>query len=219
MYMKNIEQIFEAIEEEIVNIDKAKDHVIPLIREGIKASGKAIEAMHNRDFEKAEIHLESTRGALKQTRLLLQPYPRLYYGPMLMDLEQEYAEAMLLDAILHERPLPTPAELSINNFAYLLGIADLVGELRRNALQCLLLGEEEKAERILSHMETVFSALTAPIFPKNLTHGFRHKIDVDRSLLERTRADVIVAVHRDRLRKALMEHGKNFITREGSGGQ
>ena len=34
------------------------------------------------------------------------------------------------------------------------------------------------------------------------------------SALERTRADVIVAVHRDRLRKALMEHGKSFITKE-----
>ena len=69
----------------------------------------------------------------------------------------------------------------------------------------MLLVNYAAAHEYLKQMEQLYSLLFNSMFPKNLVKGLRHKLDVNRSLIERTRADVTNAIHRERLRKALTE--------------
>ncbi|MHA1713000.1 MAG: haloacid dehalogenase [Candidatus Ranarchaeia archaeon] len=209
--MDKLEEIMEKIEQEIQKIDRAREKVFTIIRQGIKASGKAVEAMHNRHRDEADAQLKIAQKAFEDVKIQLAPFPRLLYSNITMVLEQEYVEARLLQAITQELPLPSPDELEVNLIAYLLGAADVIGELRRSCLESLLLEEEKRALFYLKKMESVYSILFNSMFPKNIVKGLRHKLDVNRSLIERTRADVTNAIHRERLRKAILK-AKNMVS-------
>ena len=59
------------------------------------------------------------------------------FSGMISTALQEYVEIKCLLALLEEQPLPSPRELGVEGIAFLNGLADCVGELRR-ALQIAL---------------------------------------------------------------------------------
>ena len=174
--MPRLEEIISGIEEKIQEIDKAREVIFPLLRKGVKASGKAVEALHNKNENVVSKQLEIAGEALSQVKNELMPFPKLYYSNLTLMLEQEYTEARLLQAILNKQDWPEPADLKVNVIAYLLGTADVIGELRRSCLVSLLGGEEEHAYDFLKQMEQLYSLLFNSMFPKNLVKGLRHKL-------------------------------------------
>jgi translin len=75
------------------------------------------------------------------------------------DAFQESVEVSLLGAVVAHQPLPGPQELGVEPEVYLLGLGDLVGEVRRLTLDRLSHGELAKAEEFLAFMDTTFRAL------------------------------------------------------------
>jgi translin len=63
--------------------------------------------------------------------------------------------------------------------------------------------EIDRALDLLGHMDGVYAALVTVDFPDAVTGGLRRSTDQLRAVLERTRADVTVAVRQDRLELAL----------------
>jgi len=88
--------------------------------------------------------------------------------------------------------------------AYLLGMADAIGELRRFALEELRNARIDEAVAHLEMMEEMFLVIMRFDYPDALV-PIRRKQDVARSLLERTRGDVAVAVSSRRLESRLEE--------------
>lgn len=112
--------------------------------------------------------------------------------PMALDAFQEAVEAVLLGAIVAEEPLPGPAALGVDPEPYLLGLGDVVGEVRRRVLDRLGHDELVGAEADLALMERLTRALlrfdtTRAIVP------LKPKQDAARLLLERTRGEVVMA--------------------------
>ncbi len=108
------------------------------------------------------------------------------------DAFQEAAEAGLLHAIVRDEPLPSPSALGVAPEAYLLGLGDVIGEVRRLVLADLARGRLDSAESRLALMDVLYRSLlrfdtTRAILP------LKPKQDTARSLLERTRGEVTMA--------------------------
>lgn len=113
-------------------------------------------------------------------------------APLARDALQEAVEAILLDASMRNVPFPSPTQLSVEAEPYLLGLGDVVGELRRRALVDLAEDRLEAAERWVRTMEGLYQTLmrfdtTRAIVP------LKPKQDTARALLERTRGEVVMA--------------------------
>lgn len=105
---------------------------------------------------------------------------------------QEGVEAILLDATYQESPLPGPTDLGVEPEAYLLGLGDLIGELRRRVLQELSSDDVPEAERLLALMEELTHALARFEAPRAIV-ALKPKQDTAKGLLERTRGDLTLA--------------------------
>ncbi|MCA9826357.1 MAG: haloacid dehalogenase, partial [Dehalococcoidia bacterium] len=78
--------------------------------------------------------------------------------------------------------------------AYLNGIAEAVGELRRAVLDRLRHGRYEECEALLEAMDDIYAALVTVDFPDAMTGGLRRTTDQTRGILERTRGDLTMAI-------------------------
>ncbi len=170
--------------------DRARDQGLALHREVIRESSLAIRAIHRLEFELAERHLDKARVTLGRATGLLTGHPCVYHGGFLQDAQKEYAEARCTYAIVRDQPIPTPAELQVEDAPYLNGLAESVGELRRHILDLIRRGEVSSCERLLGWMDDIYYVLISIDFPDAITRGLRRSTDVARGCLEKTRGDL-----------------------------
>jgi translin len=112
--------------------------------------------------------------------------------PLVLDALQEAVEASLLGAILNGGTLPSPSELSVEPEPYLLGLGDVVGEVRRVALERLGRDDLDGAERSLRTMEELTQSLLRFDTTRAIVQ-LKPKQDQARALVERTRGEVVMA--------------------------
>lgn len=108
------------------------------------------------------------------------------------DALQESVEACLLGAVLDGSALPGPDDLGVEPEEYLLGLGDLVGEVRRLVHHRLSAGELVQAEAYLKLMDTVYRTLMRFDTTRGIV-ALKPKQDSARALLERTRGEVTMA--------------------------
>lgn len=118
-------------------------------------------------------------------------------GALAHDALQEAVEAILLDRMVAGRAIPTPEEIGVRPEEYLPALGDLVGELRRLALARLAEGETAQARTRLAEMEAVHLLLLRFESPRSIV-SLKPKQDQARSILERTRSEVALAVMLER---------------------
>ena len=121
------------------------------------------------------------------------------------DALQEGVEAVLLGAVVAGTPLPGPNDLGVDPEPYLLGLGDVVGEVRRLTLDRLAHDDLAGAEGYLALMDVLARDLLRFDTTRAIVQ-LKPKQDSARSLLERTRGEVVMA------RLHLRAHGP---TREG----
>ncbi len=112
--------------------------------------------------------------------------------PMASDALQEAVEAVLLGAIVAGTALPGPNELGVEPEPYLLGLGDVVGEVRRLVLDRLSRDDVAGAETQLLLMERLTQALLRFDTTRAIVQ-LKPKQDTARMLLERTRGEVVMA--------------------------
>jgi translin len=112
--------------------------------------------------------------------------------PLALDATQEAVEALLLARVLAGEKLPGPADLGVEPEPYLLGLGDLVGEVRRRALDDLGRDRLQDAEENLALMERLTRALLRFDTTRAIVQ-LKPKQDTARALLERTRGEVVMA--------------------------
>ena len=115
---------------------------------------------------------------------------------------QEYAEARLLLHLKRTGKLASLKDVGTGSTAYLLGMLDFVGEIRRMTLDSLRRGDAEEAQKLLSTMESIYEDLMS-LDRTSILPNFRHKLDASRRILEATRGDVATDLRRVSLERAL----------------
>ncbi len=112
--------------------------------------------------------------------------------PLAHDALQEGVEACLLGSIVAGTPLPGPLDLRVEPEPYLLGLGDVVGEVRRLVLGRLGVDDLAAAERYLGLMEELTHALLRFDTSRAIVQ-LKPKQDQARTLLERSRGEVVMA--------------------------
>ena len=106
--------------------------------------------------------------------------------------QKEYAEGCATLSLITDSTIPDPDELGVDYAAYMNGIAEAVGELRRHILDLIRKGDIARCEELLEAMDDIYGVLVTMDFPDALTGGLRRTTDTMRSIMERTRGDLTV---------------------------
>lgn len=186
---------------ELTNL--ARDRALNEGRQVVRLSANTVRAVHRGDVVEAERLLQEARELLGGLIESLPDFPAIRWAGYVQDAMKEFAEASITLAIVARRPLPSPADLSVDDAPYLNGLAESASELRRSTLDMLRTGDFEGAERLLEDMDEVYAFLVTVDFPDGITGGLRRTTDALRAVLERTRGDLTITGAQNRLHTAL----------------
>jgi len=181
----------------------ARERGLALHRDVIRNSANSIRAAHRSDNERAAALIAEAKRLLTDVEAALSPHPEIYHAGFVHDCHKEFAEANLTFALLNDSPLPSPAELGVLLPAYLNGLAEAVGEVRRHVLDLVRRGALDRCEPLLQRMDDIYSLLVTIDYPDAITGGLRRSTDVARNILEKTRGDLTVAMRQQDLEQAL----------------
>ena len=184
----------------------ARERALPAARRSIRASANSIRAIHRLDFDTAAGLIRESRAALDEGLDAVRDHADIRHAGYLQDAQKEYAEANLTMALVRGTELPAPPDLGVEDAAYLNGMSEAIGEGRRRVLDLLRTGAVEQAEQLLDAMEEMYGVLVTMDYPDAITMNLRRSTDVARSLIEKTRGDLSIAVVQKDLRDALDRH-------------
>jgi translin len=207
----DIEALAEDASRALAAKNEAREAGLSRCRDAIRNSANAIRAVHRGEFETARTLAGRAGTLLAEAKSALREHPDIRYAGFVHDSEKEYAEARITLAFISgESKLPTREELDVELAAYLNGLAEAVGELRRFLLDILRGGEVERCEDCLAVMDEVYGILVTFDYPDAMTGGLRRTTDNVRGILERTRGDLSLAVRQRDLEKRLAEFEKKL---------
>jgi len=198
--VKDLDRIVAHLEKDLDEKDRVREASLRAARSITRLASTAIRGMHR--AEDVEKELKALRGEVLALGRSLRSHPEFWSGGTVEGALQEASEAAIVHAILRDRPLPGPDEVGVTGAAYVLGLGDSIGELRRLALDRLRVGALDEANRFVDAMEEMYHALLRFDYPDAIV-AVRHKQDVARSLLERTRGELAVATRSAELERKL----------------
>ncbi len=187
--------------------DSAREKGLRLSRETIRFSANAIRAAHRGDYDQSRELIESAKATVKEMNDTLAKHGELLYGGFVHNGQKEYAEACITLALVSGKTIPDPDKLSISYAAYLNGLGEAAGELRRHLLDTLRDGKIKRCEEILESMDDIYSLLVTIDFHDAITGGLRRTTDMVRGVLERTRGDYTIALRQKELEQKLDNFG------------
>lgn len=198
--LRGLDAIVAGIERDLDARDRIRETSLTAARTIIRLAGGAMRGMHR--GENVARPLRAVRAEVARLRRTLHGSPEVLHGGAVEAALQEAAEAEIVNAVLHARSLPEPAVLGVTSAAYVLGLGDAIGELRRLTLDRVRTGDMKEANRFADAMEEMYHALLRFDYPDPIV-AVRHKQDVARGLLERTRGELAVATRSAELEKKL----------------
>ncbi|MHC1580239.1 MAG: hypothetical protein ACXQTC_00930 [Methanopyraceae archaeon] len=201
--LDRLHDVVETIRDELDALDEARDEAQILLRDLHKLSSEAVYEIHRGNLDAARERLDEAAELVSKLHDLLGDFPELLRTGFAENHLQEYAEAEILYRIVKERRVPTPDEIHVSPRAYLLGLLDVVGELRRIVVDALREGELDRAEEFLGIMEEIYALTMTFDYPRSVVPNLKRKQDVARSLLEKTRSEVTIAGKTEELRRTL----------------
>ena len=192
----------EKIQNQLLSYDKARERLQVLARNATRLCGWAMVQIHRGNLNQADKTLSEAKQALDEIEKLLAAHVELpQFGQVLVAF-QEYAEGKLLLQMKKNGKLASLHEIGTSSTAYLLGMLDFIGEMRRMILDCLRNGKTDEAQQLLSKMEKVYEDLFS-LDRTSILPNFRRKLDATRRILETTRGDVASDMRRVSLEKAV----------------
>lgn len=201
--MNHLDVIAERIRATLNAKNAARDGAVERSRTLIRHCSLSIRAAHRDERDEAQRQLQAARAIVDAIRADLVPYPDLYHAGYTQDALKEYAEASIVYALFAGAALPEPEALGVEYAAYLNGLGEAAGELRRRVLDIIRHDHADEAERLLEAMDDIYSLLVTMDYPDAITGGLRRTTDLVRGVTERTRGDLTISLRQARLQEAL----------------
>jgi translin len=203
--LENLGSITELLRKTLTARDEAREKMLPLCRDCIRYCSNAIRAVHRQEFTEAKELLKTARETLAGAQKTVESYSELNNTGIIRDAQKEYAEANITLALVTGRTLPRPKTLGVDAAAYLNGMGESVGEIRRYLLDMMRQGDLSRGDELLTAMDEIYSVLVTMDFPDAISGGLRRTTDMVRGVLERTRSDLTLAVMQKALETKLAE--------------
>ncbi len=184
-----IKETFVRVKEVLDRYYETREEVIKLVRELLGYSREIVQYVHQKQFDHAIALLDKACRVVKQVNNIGRIEPRVRYSGLWLDTSKEYAEAVIflniLKAILGntEVQVPFPEDLGISEEAWILGLCEVAGELKREILLAARENNFALARRILLIIDEIYSCVSSLSYPSAIIPGIKSKVDYVRAIL------------------------------------
>jgi translin len=181
--MEEIKRSVKTMEAHFSDQLDRRERLLKESRDVIASCSRTIISIHIRKMKEAEQELSRAKSLLNTLRKSADGSVSRY----LISPEAEYVEASAVWALVNGKPIPSLKGLGTSSEAYLLGLLDTVGEMKRLVLDSIMNGKLNKAKQYFGVMEELYSICSPLAVYDHVVNGARRKIDVARMLVEDTR--------------------------------
>jgi translin len=183
MVSEKIKISLKSINDELHSIENRREQLIKESRDVIILCSQSIISLHQGHIQESQLKLDKAKDLYSSLKTLAQ-VDLLRYLSMS---EQELVESSLLMSIVKNEPLPGSDEIGVSSQAYLFGILDCIGEIKRMVYDMVRLGRYEQAEFLFKIMQEIYSYIYPFSIYDNIVNGIRKKLDICKILIENTR--------------------------------
>ena len=213
----SLKMILSKIEKELKEREDIKDELYDAMRKATRLSKQAIFSVHKGQLEEAKKLLREAKKLFTTVNKIPLVHQKLAYAGIVDSAFQEYAEAHVFLKLAQDGEFVGPKKIGVPSTSYLLGLADVIGELRRRALDSLRKGDVDVAEKSLETMEFIYDELMIMDEALRVVSELRRKSDVARRIIEATRGDVTIEVRRSSLERSIKKLEKVLRAEEKQG--
>lgn len=148
--MLDVERLYKELRE----YEEAKEQIVQTSIRVTRLSKSVIYSLIRGDAASAERAMAEMERAAQELRALIAKWP-MFYNSGAQGL-QEFVEAKALWGFLRDGRLPAREELGVDVMTYLMGVADIAGELGRKANEELVRGNVAVAQELKSAVEKLY---------------------------------------------------------------
>lgn len=201
MTSEKVKVSLKSIHDELQSIENRREYLIKESREVIILCSQSIVSLHQNNIQEGQGKLDKARNLYLSLKEMAQDDLSRYISTP----EQELAEASLFMNIVKNESLSGIQEIGVSSQAYLFGILDCIGEIKRMVYDMVRYGKFEKAEYLFTIMQEIYVILYPFAIYDNLVNGIRKKLDVSRILIENTRELITEESRRTNLIRSLQK--------------
>ena len=195
MGLKNVKTSLPIISKELERTNSSREFLIKNNRTVVINCSQAIISIHKKDLVTAKNKIKKAKEQLaKLKQKAIGDLNRYVLTP-----EQELVEAISLLAIIEGKDVPSYKSLKVSGESYILGLLDCIGELKRQVIDTIRVGNLKKAEDLFDLMENLYLMLYPFATYDKIIKETRRKLDVNRSLVEDTRTILTEEIRRQKL--------------------
>ena len=199
MTLKNVKSSLPRISKSLKASNASREFLIKNTRDVVILCSHSIIAVHKGDLKLAKQKIKKAEAVLKVN----QKKAGVKFQKYIITPEQEFVEAHSFLAIVENKEIPSLKSLKVSEESYILGLLDCIGELKRFVLDNIRNDQLKKAEMIFNVMENLYQALYPFAMYDKIVKETRRKLDVNRILVEETRAVITEEIRRNHFVKAL----------------
>ena len=199
MTLKNVKSSLPRISKSLKTSNASREFLIKNTRDVVILCSHSIIAVLKGDLKLAKQKIKKAEAVLKVN----QKKAGVKFQKYIITPEQEFVEAHSFLAIVENKEIPSLKSLKVSEESYILGLLDCIGELKRFVLDNIRNDQLKKAEMIFNVMENLYQALYPFAMYDKIVKETRRKLDVNRILVEETRAVITEEIRRNHFVKAL----------------
>ncbi|MDA1129297.1 MAG: haloacid dehalogenase [Chloroflexi bacterium] len=208
-YSAHLSEIGSSVIDELSEVNRHREQALSVSREVIRFSANAIRAVHRGDFDDARELIGKGAARLQDAEHIRNASPQIFNAGFMNDARKEFTEANITLAVISGGDIPSISDLKVDAAAYINGLAEVIGELRRYVLDALRRDAFDGCEEYMDVMDEMYSVLVTIDFPEGVTSGLRRNTDAMRGVLERTRGDLTMTLRQHSLEARLAEWESN----------
>ena len=205
MGLKNVKTSLPIISKELEKTNSSREFLIKNNREVIINCSQAIIAIHKNDLNSAKLKIKKAKMLLAK----LKQKTTCGLDTYLLTPEQELVEAIALLSIIEGKQIPTYKSIKVSGESYILGLLDCIGELKRQIIDQIRIGNSKNAENLFEIMENLYLMLYPFATYDKIVKESRRKLDVNRILVEETRLVLTEEIRRQEFIKNIQNNSKN----------
>ena len=210
-YSAHLSEIGTAVIDELTERNRDREQALSVSREVIRFSANAIRAVHRGEFDDARELISQGAARLQNAEHIRMSSPQIFNAGFMNDARKEFTEANVTLAVISGTDIPNIGDLGVDAAAYINGMAEVIGELRRYILDALRRDAVDGCQEFMDIMDEMYGVLVTIDFPEGVTSGLRRNTDAMRGVLERTRGDLTMALRQHSLEARLAEWENNRI--------
>ena len=199
MTIKNVKSSLPLISKNLEKTNSKREFLIKNNRETVILCSQAIISIHKNDLNAAKKKIAKAKSEL--TKLKQKTSGNLVR--YIITPEQEFVEAASLLAVIEGKEIPSVKSLNVSDESYILGLLDCIGELKRQVIDKIRVGDSKRATQLFDVMENLYLLLYPFASYDKIVKETRRKLDVNRILVEETRSVLTEEIRRQELIKAI----------------